>query len=103
MTISELATALNTVYPFAHFAWAKAPNTTYGVYAEDSENRDRGTDQYAMRMTVDLFTKDDSVTPRESVQDVFITAGIPWYLNSTQYEDQTGLIHYEWVVEVFED
>ena len=27
-------------------------------------------------------------------------AGIAWYLNSIQYEEDTGLIHYEWVWEV---
>ena len=26
--------------------------------------------------------------------------GAAWYLNSVQYEEETGLIHYEWVWEV---
>ena len=50
--------------------------------------------------TVDYFTRDDSGTPKTTVETALDGAGIAWYLNSVQLEEDTGYIHYEWVFEV---
>lgn len=103
-SLSALKTALDaTGIPFAHHAWSHAPDGTYGVYAEDDsihEFADGKMVNQALQGTVDLFTRDDSDTPRTTVQTALASLDIPWYLNSVQYEQDTGYIHYEWVFEV---
>lgn len=100
--MNELIVALtSTGYDFAHFAWASAPSGTYGTYSEDGENRlagDNRTAEMSMVIYVDLFTKDDSSTPRTTVESAF--DGFAWYLSTVQFEEDTGYIHYTWVVEV---
>lgn len=102
--LSDLIQALeDTKIPFKHYAWSHAPDGTYGVYAEDGSNilkTDDGTGEYALEGTVDLFTRDDSDTPRETVEAALESCGCAWYLNSVQFEDDTGYIHFEWVFQV---
>lgn len=98
--MDELIKALtDTGLRFAHHAWSKAPESEYGVYAEeagrdfvaDGLHVERGTSG-----TVDYFTRDDSGKPRDTIEEAL--GGVcAWYLNSIQYEEDTGLIHYEWV------
>lgn len=102
--MNELVNALNaTGYQFRHFAWAKAPEGTYGTYSEDSENRLAGSNQTAENVTVvyvALFTKDDTQTPRTTVENALDGIPCAWYLNTVQFEEETGYIHFEWVCEV---
>jgi len=103
--LEKIKTALDgTGIPFAHFAWSKAPNGTYGVYAEDSAGGsiwgDGKMQEQAIEGTIDVFTRDDTGTPLETVQEALNTGDISWYLNSIQYEEDTGYIHYEWVFQV---
>lgn len=104
MTLNDLETALAaTGYKFAHYAWSHAPAGDYGVFAEDSSNDFEADDVHAetaLEGTVDYFTRDDSGTPKTTIEAVLEGLNVPWYLNSIQYEDDTGYIHYEWVVEV---
>ena len=101
--IDELVAALTaTNYPCAHFAWARAPAGDYIVYGEDGLNRLAGDDRSAEKalvVYVDLFTRDDSETPRETVENALDGIAVAWYLNTVQYEEDTRYIHYEWVVE----
>ena len=103
--MTELIAALEaTSYPFAHFAWARAPDAdTYGTYGEDGLNRLAGDDKSAEKakiVYVDLFTKDDSGAPETAVENALDSISSAWYLNTVMYEDDTRLIHYNWVVEV---
>lgn len=102
--MDELIRALEaTEYPFAHFAWARAPDETYGTYSEDGLNRLAGDDKSAEKariVYVALFTKDDSGAPEETIEAALDSISCAWYLNTAQYEEDTRLIHYEWVVEV---
>lgn len=102
--MDELRQALlSTGYPFSHYGWAEAPNGTYGVYAEDSARSVWGSGTMTNQLlqgTVDLFTKDDTDVPRETVQAALSGVNMAWYLNSIQFEEDTGYIHYEWVFEV---
>lgn len=103
--LDELINALaETGYQFAHHAWSKAPEGDYGIYAEDSgddlvcdeKHVERGTDCY-----LHYFTRDDSSTPRTTIEGVLNSLQIPWFLNSVQYENDTGYIHYEWGFSVY--
>lgn len=88
----------------AHYAWSKAPEGDYGTIQEDSGNDlvcdekhvERGTDCY-----LSYFTRDDSGTPRTTIEGILNGLQIPWYLNTVQYENDTGLIHYEWGFSVY--
>lgn len=98
--LEELFLALQaTGYAFAHYAWSKAPDGDYGTYSEnrgddltaDNKHIEKGTEGF-----ISYFTRDDSGTPRVMIETALSNLGIPWYLNSIQYENDTGYIHYEW-------
>lgn len=76
----------------------------YIVWAEDSEGSSvEGDDQKAnqsIQGTIDYFTKKDMDEKVDEIQAALTNACISFYLNSVQYEDETGYIHYEWVFEV---
>ena len=102
--MDELKTALETTgYAFAAYGWASAPEGDYGVYAEDSASgkwADGHMQAQILQGTVDYFTRDSSGTPRQTIQQALNNAGISFLLNSVQFEEDTGYIHYEWVFEV---
>lgn len=98
--MDELKAALvETGYKFAHFAWSAAPVGDYGTYGEDSGNDlvadgmhvESGIDGY-----INYFTRDDTGEPKQVIEAALNGLRIPWYLNSVQYENDTGYIHYEW-------
>ena len=76
----------------------------YIVWAEDSESGasegdNRKLDQ-TIQGTIDYFTKTDMDENVDKIQSLLNGAGISFYLNSVQYEEETEYIHYEWVGEV---
>ena len=98
--LDDLITALkNAGLDVEHHAWSKAPSGDYGTVSEDSGNDlmcdsvhgERGTECW-----LNYYTRDDSTTPRTTIETVLNSFGFPWYLNSVQYENDTGYIHYEW-------
>lgn len=89
---------------FAHYAWSHAPSGDYGVWAEDGANDLSADDRHAehvTRGTIDYFTRNDSGMPRTTIEAA-LDGKCAWYLNSIQIEEDTGYIHYEWVVEWLE-
>ena len=76
----------------------------YIVWAEDSEGSSvEGDDQktnQSIQGTIDYYTKEDMDPKVDEIQKALVDACISFYLNSVQYEDETGYIHYEWVFEV---
>lgn len=50
--------------------------------------------------SVDLFTLNANDNLIAEIASALNEMEAAWYLNSTQYEEETGLYHYEWVVEV---
>ena len=101
--MGELINALAaTGYQFAHFGWSKAPSGDYGVYAEDGANDLIAGNKHVEKVlqgTVDYFTRDDSGTPKATIEAALDSVPVAWYLNSIQFENDTGYIHYEWVFE----
>jgi len=101
--MSDLVTALtNTGLKFAHFGWSKAPSGDYGVYAEDGANDLIAGNKHiekALQGTVDYFTRDATGAPKTTIEAALDSVPVAWYLNSIQYESDTGYIHYEWVFE----
>lgn len=76
----------------------------YIVWAEDSEssslNADNKKEIQAIQGTIDYFTKKDNDTVVNEIQEALKAEKVSFYLNSVQYEEETGYIHYEWVWEV---
>ena len=100
MTMAKLVEALEaTGYAFAHHAWSNAPSGDYGTYQEYSGADLMADDVHAERGTicyVSYFTRDDTATPRTTIESALNSLRIPWVLNTIQYENDTGYIHYEW-------
>lgn len=44
----------------------------------------------------DLYTKQEFDPWKDQLEESFDANGIAWSLNSVQYEEETGFIHYEW-------
>ena len=82
-------------------ATVKAP---YAVWQEDSEGQsfhasNRKAEQ-VLTATVDYYTLSEFDSMIDSIQVAFNDAGIAWRLKSFQYELETSLLHYEWLIEV---
>ena len=76
-----------------YFVWQEDGATD--LYAE-GVHQDR-----AVRGTTDLFTKQEFDPWAADLEASFDRESkIAWYLNSVQYEEDTGFFHYEWVWEV---
>lgn len=89
-------------FSFAHYGWSHAPSGDYGVWAEDGSNdleADNLHSEHATTGTLDYFTRDDTGAPKTAIEAALEEGRAAWYLNSIQFEDDTGYIHYEWVVE----
>lgn len=128
--MDELIQALlETGYQFAAYGWSKAPDGDYGVYALDGANdlvaggkhaekvnrlsvdyftrsidtsvvfAPRGSDEYLTRME-GLYSYIDHHPAKTAIEAAFDHADIAWYLNSVQFEEDTGYVHFEWIVEV---
>lgn len=76
----------------------------YIVWAEDNEYNSLGTDNYkgyqTVEGTIDYFTKSGVDEMPETIQNALNRARIGWEINSIQYEDETGFIHFEWLFRV---
>ena len=104
MPLSDISVALLTVgVPVSHYVAAKKSDK-YIVWAEDGE----GDSEWAgnkkqtqvLTGTIDYFTKTEFDANVQKIQTALNDAEISWTLNSVQYEDETKLIHHEWVFEV---
>lgn len=75
----------------------------YLVWAEDGDNDLAADNVHGERCytgTVDLYSREDPEPLFEAVPAALEGIGAAWYLNSVQYEEDTGLTHWEWVWEV---
>jgi len=77
----------------------------YIVWAEDGEggsiHADDSKTEQSIQGTIDYFTRDEFDPIFNLIQEKLNSADdIAWRLNSIQYEEDTGYIHYEWVWEM---
>lgn len=104
--MNTLETALvSTGFLFAQFGWSHAPAGDYGVWADDDANDLEADDRHAEHIlegTIDYFTRDPSLTPKTTIEAA-LDGVVAYYLNSIQYEEDTGYIHYEWVYQRGQD
>lgn len=103
-SLDKIKNALLNVTDHVYHYEAPKKCDRYIVWAEDSGNNVLGADNrvecQAIQGTVDFYTKSDKDPYVDAVHTALNKAKIAHYLNSVQYEDNTKLIHYEWVFEV---
>ncbi len=90
-----------TGIPIAEFMWRNAPPPPYAVWAQDGTTSNVYADgklqESANTGTVDLYSTVSKGIDFESIENALNCSDVAWYLNSVQYEENTGLVHYEWV------
>ena len=77
----------------------------YFVWQEDGANDLLADNRHvgkAVTGSTDLFTKKEFDPWKEALEESFDRHGVAFYVNSIQYEEETGFFHYEWRWEVTE-
>ena len=93
-----------TKIAFAAYDWDRAPSgAAYGVLSltggADTQFANNHIDSQAVEGTVDLYDISTSTANAKTVQEVLDGMnGCTWRLNSVQYEPDTRLVHYEWII-----
>ena len=89
--------------PVSHY-FKQQQKAPYIVWAEDGQGSMQHGDNHAIQQsiqgTIDYFTRNEYDANFFKIQNVLNSMDIAWSLNSVQYEDDTQLIHYEWLWEV---
>lgn len=103
MSLTKLKQLHDAMPVTMHHYGARKPAAPYGVWAEDqdvSPGADNVRSTQILAGTTDYFTKTEDDPNVDAIQAVFDAAGwISAQINSVQYEDDTGLVHYEWAWE----
>lgn len=118
-----------TGYAWAAYGWSHAPDGDYGVYSLEGANDLVASGRHverAQRLTVDYFTRAierdvvyaphgsdgyrmpdgeiyahfERIPAKLAVEAALDRANCAWFLNSVQFEDDTGYVHLEWIAEV---
>lgn len=103
-----LATMINnlkaTGIPLVEFGWRNAPEPPYMVWGTDGTadavHADGKLQERVRTGTIDLYSVKSMGADYQNVEKALNKSGVAWSLNSVQYEDGTGMVHYEWVWEV---
>ena len=105
----ELVTKLKAIQgvKFTEYEWKTRPTGNFGTVQLDFEaESDEGDDckqDRAWEGSVDLYTTGKQMLIVAAVESALAeVCGASWYLNSEQYEQETGLIHREFVFQIEE-
>lgn len=102
--ITKVRDALKSAVPsvFHYTAFQCAP--PYAVWMEETEgdsvHGDDGKTIQVIQGSIDYFTMTDLDPLVDKIQVGLAAQKIAYRLNSVQYEEETGMIHYEWIWEV---
>ena len=103
--IRDALTAIETDAGVFHYR--KPPDSKSGryiVWAEDSGNAftaNNRNGERAISGTIDLYSQTEYDALIDQIETALDTgAHISWSLNSVDYDDETNLIHYEWIFTV---
>lgn len=100
---TDLVDALRALgIPLAEYAWDSRPDSDYVVIAIDQEAgslyADGHMENQSPQGTIDLFSANNDRETMQRIQETLNAFdGCAWYLNSVQYEQETRLLHWEWV------
>lgn len=107
MIFDELVRQLKAIngVEFQEYEWKTRPAGNFGTVQLDFEtsndNGDDGKVDRAWEGSVDLFTHGKEMTIVSAVETALesVCSG-SWYMNSEQYEKDTGLVHREFVFQI---
>lgn len=83
-----------------HRSGMEFPCVVWAEEGADALNADGNAAEQALRGTLDYFTPQDIDPMIDRIQKQFRAMGLGWSLESVQYEQDTGLVHWEWTWEV---
>lgn len=100
-----LTGALDSVgIPYYHFSAPDNAQAPYIVWGEDSQSGSMWADgrmqSQVIEGTIDFFTKMEYDPAVMEIQRALNGADIPWQLDLIDAEEDTNLIHYQWIFEV---
>lgn len=72
------------------------PYIEYGIDGENQKKADNHVIERLESGYIDLFTKTDDDPLIKDVSAALDAAEVSFYLNSVQFEEETGLLHFEW-------
>ena len=103
-TLVTLLKAIQGVQ-FTEYEWKTRPNGNFGTvqldFEADDDNGDDTKQNRAWEGSVDLFTHGKEMMIVAAVESALETVCEgSWYINSEQYEKDTGLIHREFVFQL---
>ena len=102
--LHKVKDALLTVTDTVFHYFAEDQLDRYIVWAESGEvsslEADNRKQEQTIGGTIDYFTKTDFDPNIDAIQNALKSAEISFLLESVQYEEETGYIHYEWKFEV---
>ncbi len=96
---SALLSVSDRVYAYTSAGNQAPPYILYGV---DGTNNLMGSGKRAELCDVgyvELYTKEEKDPLIRKIPEAFEAFGVSFFLNSVQYEEETGLLHYEWLWE----
>lgn len=102
MTLDSVKTALLTVTQRVYrYTAISSPTFPYIVWAEDGQSDSLHGDGVMINQTIegtiDLFSKIPDDPMIGQIQSALNDAGIGFRLNAVQFEQDTRVIHHEWV------
>lgn len=105
MKLNDLKNLLLTIGPPVFHYFAANQTGNYIVWAEDGDGSVLHADgkkvERAITGTIDYFTMTENDPVKEQIETALDSdSGLAWALNSTQHEENTGYIHYEWSFEI---
>lgn len=105
MTPQDIKAALLTLTTEVYHYFARANNRmAYVVWQEDNTQNfyaDNRTSEHGWQMSVDLFTKTENDPLMDSIPAKFDDLGVPYRVESVDYEDDTEYIHVTWAVVLY--
>lgn len=103
MSLANLRDALLTITPNVYHYTAQKTTGNYIVWAEDGQGNASHAENImttqTIQGTIDYFTKTEFDPVFDQIQEALNILDIAWSLNSIQFEEETGYIHYEWLFE----
>lgn len=98
--LAEGLGALGTAVYHYHRPAMSFPCIVWAEEGADAIHADGGMAEQSPQGTLDYFTPAEFDSMVDAIQDKLQALGLAWELNSVQFEEDTGLIHYEWTWEV---
>lgn len=99
--IKEMLLALTSeVYLYTATANHGTPYIVYGVDGANALAGENAHTEEADQGYIDLFTKSPSDSLIKDIPSALEAGGVSYYLESVQYEEENGILHYEWIWEV---